>query len=60
MVGFKGPTCADVTTPCDGVHNCGEGATCLPLVAGGYTCLCPLGKAGQRCDQGEETWLPAK
>ena len=50
---WKGLFCTERTTICDLEPSCVEGSTCLPRVPGGYECLCPLGKAGENCSEGE-------
>ena len=68
--GASGPSC-DLDNVCaGGGHKCQEGSTCvLDLVgtSGGYTCVCPLGRQGQFCEEnvvisdakfpGQHSWM---
>lgn len=53
--GWFGPFCSLSYNPCNNnKHNCSEGSTCVPLVAG-YECDCPIGKTGKYCEKGIES-----
>ena len=50
--GYTGPLCGSLGDPCD-ASTCSEGSTCQPSTDGlTFTCLCPLGRGGDNCDQG--------
>ena len=51
--GFTGPLCGSMVNPCTS-DSCPVGSTCQPNINGlNFTCLCPLGRAGDNCQQGE-------
>ena len=51
--GFTGPLCGSMMNPCTS-DSCPLGSTCQPNINGlNFTCLCPLGRAGDDCEQGE-------
>jgi len=53
---FTGALCGTSTiNPCEDPLLCAAGATCLVGVNGlDYTCLCPVGATGERCDQSKQ------
>ena len=55
MAGFSGPRCGSLRDPCEeDASICTAGATCISGNDGiSYTCLCPLGRGGSRCEIGE-------
>ena len=52
---FTGALCGTSTiNVCEDPLLCVAGATCVVAVNGiDYTCVCPVGSTGERCDQGE-------
>ena len=51
--GFTGPLCGSMVNPCTS-DSCPVGSTCQPNINGlNFTCLCPLGRVGNSCEQGE-------
>ena len=52
--GFSGPLCATMEDPCErGAQQCSTGSTCQATPDGlDFTCLCPVGREGDLCDQG--------
>ena len=55
--GYSGSLCGSSVDPCAG-SVCPAGSTCQSSADGlTFTCLCPLGRGGDNCDQGEESCL---
>lgn len=53
VAGFTGPLCGSTFDPC-GQALCAEGSTCIPGIDGiSFTCLCPLSRGGDTCEEGE-------
>lgn len=55
LTGYGGSLCATMEDPCVlGAQQCSTGSTCQITSDGfGFTCLCPLGREGDFCEQGE-------
>ena len=57
---FTGPLCGSSTEVCTLGTECANGATCQPSMDGqSFTCLCPLNKGGERCEEGEDIYIYA-
>ena len=53
--GKFGVTCEEDSSACTtGQNECAEGSKCSVVRDGSYRCLCPLGKTGKFCNEGNE------
>lgn len=57
--GYTGLLCGSVLEPCViGASLCALGSTCQANSNGiNFTCLCPVGRGGDLCDQGESCYI---
>ena len=57
--GVYGPLCNGMADRCGSQPDlCANGATCMNSDDGlGFTCLCPIGRDGERCDEGRKEMI---